>query len=314
MLSRLFIALFTTILLACEGISKAPPVNQPSEGTIVAQAPDSAKIVLDSLFKPYWIDTNLVFHSLNELIEYQNKIHFKHWELHKTFLEHNKNKYISKFQLDSTIKEHRNVLSRLILNNLKRSEKDLTHFRMLGFLFRSAPSLEDKELTDLYSTFPAMLRNSPEGKTMLHERDAFLKNKGKSLQTYTSTVLIDTLGRKVSLGDFISPKYNHYLLIFGASWCQPCRYENQLLKRRWSTIDTSNVKIIAISGDKNKQKWLTSLREDNCPWSSYLLENCFQTPLAKSLGLEYIPRNFLLNENLEIIAEQGDVNMLLKQL
>jgi thiol-disulfide isomerase/thioredoxin len=202
----------------------------------------------------------------------------------------------------------------LLFKHIKQSDKNLINLRALGLIFENAFEIPEIDKMEVYNSFPEELRKSPDGIEAINNRDLFKKNIGSSIQEFSNITVTNQENQRIKFLDLFKRKYEFYLLIFGASWCKPCRYENRFLKNSIRLIDTTKVKIYNFSGDYNREKWIKSVMEDNCPWESFLLENGFQSSLIKSLNFISVPRNFLINANLIIIKEHTDIKIIMKMI
>lgn len=64
-------------------------------------------------------------------------------------------------------------------------------------------------------------------------------------------------GDTVRLEDF----RGKYLLIdFWASWCAPCRAENQITAKIYNKYKSTKFEILAISLDRRKSEWVNAIR------------------------------------------------------
>jgi hypothetical protein len=85
------------------------------------------------------------------------------------------------------------------------------------------------------------------------------------------------------------------------------------MKHWLSAIDTSKLKLVALSIDTKEKKWIEYIRNDNNPWSSYLLENGWDNNTVKKLGVSSIPRNFLINNKKQVVMEHADLRKIIRK-
>ena len=69
--------------------------------------------------------------------------------------------------------------------------------------------------------------------------------------------------KTVRLSDF---KGKVLVVDFWASWCGPCRKEIPKMKTIYADFDRKDVEFLSVSIDKDKEKWLKAMKEENMPW------------------------------------------------
>ncbi len=161
--------------------------------------------------------------------------------------------------------------------------------------FTGRPDLA--ELEEIYNALSPVLKQSSYAKRAakrlkeLKEREV-----GTMAPDFTQN---DTLGNPVSLKDF---KGKYVFLDFWASWCVPCRRENQVLLVEWKQHMGKNLEIISVSADDNKKAWLDAIRKDKLNWIH--VSDLSDDNEVKSLyNVVSMPANFLIDPNGKIIAK-----------
>ena len=301
---------FAFLFFSCHSSNQKIDNPQKMKHNVVINAGNT----LDSIFTPHLIDTSLVFSTTKDLFDYQRKKYKEFWELSETLFSKGKSFNVTRDQYDSLRHHNSDLFYFLLFKYIKHSEKNLIDLRALSLIFENAFEIPEIDKMEVYNSFPEELRKSPDGIEAINNRDLFKKNIGSSIQEFSNIIVTNQENQRIKFLDLFQRKYEFYLLIFGASWCKPCRYENRFLKNSITLIDTTKVKIYNFSGDYNREKWLKSVKEDNCPWESFRLENGFQSSLIKSLNFISVPRNFLINDNLIIIKEHTDIKIIMKMI
>ncbi|MEX0812088.1 MAG: TlpA disulfide reductase family protein [Chitinophagales bacterium] len=101
-----------------------------------------------------------------------------------------------------------------------------------------------------------------------------------------------------------------YILIdFWASWCRPCRIENPNLVKTYKEYKDKGFEIYSISLDKNMQKWVSAIGQDNLTWKYHGSElKGWQCPVAQNYNVRSIPATFLVDGEFNIVAKnlRGD--------
>lgn len=105
--------------------------------------------------------------------------------------------------------------------------------------------------------------------------------------------------------DFIfnKPDKNNYVLLnFWATWCGPCLQEFPTLKRIYNRYKSQGFEIINISIDKDKSIWQKNLNYLKLPGIQLIDYIHVDSSLAKKFKINSIPANFLIDENMKIVA------------
>ena len=118
-------------------------------------------------------------------------------------------------------------------------------------------------------------------------------------QPFTDFTLKTVDGNEVNLETTI--KENKITMIdFWASWCQPCRNENPVVKAAYEKYHDKGFEIIGISVDKKEDSWLKAVEDDALP---YIQTRDEDGTVADKYAIVYIPSNFLFDQNGTIIAK-----------
>ncbi len=91
------------------------------------------------------------------------------------------------------------------------------------------------------------------------------------------------------------------LVVLWASWCGPCRSEIPKLKEIYAT-KASDLSIISISIDTNKEAWYLAMEQENMPWEQNIALQGGRSALMYSLGAVSIPQHYLIDENDVIVG------------
>lgn len=270
---------------------------------------------VDSVYKPYFPDTKLKFNDYKELLKYRTQIIRSFDSLSKKRLDTTANNDSVKLANISASRHIADLLEVQVFKFIKTAKRDEVAMSMLGIFFKYSEIVPIEQRLELFHTFPKELQNSSIGKNALKQirEGLFDKNIGFNIGAFDQLKIKDTAGQYILLKDAFNSNHEYYLLMFGASWCSPCRSEEFQMKHWLSAIDTSKVKLVALSLDTKEKKWINYIREDKTPWNSYLLKDEWDNTFVKRLGVNSIPRNFLVNNKKEITMEHPDIRKILKK-
>jgi len=115
----------------------------------------------------------------------------------------------------------------------------------------------------------------------------------------------------ISLSDL---KGKYVLVDFWGSGCGPCRMENPNLLRAYRKYKEKGFEIFGVSMDTNQETWEKTLQSDSMIWINVCDLNGFNSDVALTYNLRYIPRNFLIDQEGIIIAEDLRGNQLEEKL
>ncbi len=123
---------------------------------------------------------------------------------------------------------------------------------------------------------------------------------GKKLPDFT---LPDTSGSPVR---FSSLKGKIVLVDFWASWCAPCREENQNVRKLYEKYSKDGFDVISVSIDDKKEKWTAAIVQDKLPWYHVSSLTGWDCPTANSLGVTYgmsgVPYTLLVGRDGRVIG------------
>lgn len=92
------------------------------------------------------------------------------------------------------------------------------------------------------------------------------------------------------------------LIDFWASWCAPCRKQIPKITEVYEKFKNRNFKILSVSIDNDKSKWLIALEKEKIQWDNVLEDKEFSSEIVKEYEIISIPSTFLIDENGIIIA------------
>jgi len=119
--------------------------------------------------------------------------------------------------------------------------------------------------------------------------------------------LPDTKGNNIALSSF---RGELVLVDFWASWCAPCREQIPKVKKLYEKYKNKNFKILTISLDKSKEKWVSALKKENMLWDNVLESRDFSSPIVKEYEIISIPSSFLIDANGIIVGNDMTITEL----
>ena len=161
----------------------------------------------------------------------------------------------------------------------------------------SLPRLDELERILGVSEVAARYRARVAAFTQLHENSAAF-GIGSEAVDFTLPTLA---GDAVSLSEVLA-RNELVLLEFWAVWCAPCRVEIPYMKRAYAEFSDEGFEIISVTLDSDRGDWERLSVEENIPWYNAGDLLAYDSPVIKDYGVVGLPRNYLVNRDMEIIA------------
>ena len=161
----------------------------------------------------------------------------------------------------------------------------------------SLPRLDELERILGASEVAARYRARVAAFTQLHENSAAF-GIGSEAVDFTLPTLA---GDAVSLSEVLAQN-ELVLLEFWAVWCAPCRAEIPYMKRAYAEFSDEGFEIISVTLDSDRGDWERLSVEENIPWYNAGDLLAYDSPVIKDYGVVGLPRNYLVNRDMEIIA------------
>ena len=172
-------------------------------------------------------------------------------------------------------------------------------------ILESLDSPDDPESTrEFLDRFPDNLKQTSNWKRL----DESVSNRmrlgvGKPYLDFTQN---DPEGNPVKASDIISKPGTRYVLIdFWASWCGPCMGELPSLRDAYDRFSPIGFEIIGVSLDREREDWLTAIKNENMNWIHVSDLNYWSNEVARQYNINSIPANFLVDCETGIVVAKG---------
>lgn len=93
------------------------------------------------------------------------------------------------------------------------------------------------------------------------------------------------------------------LIDFWAAWCRPCLLQIPDLNKTYADFHSKGFEIFSYSLDNRESLWKKAIDKYDMPWKHASDIKGWQSEWAKAYNVTFLPFNFLINENGEIIAK-----------
>ncbi len=167
-----------------------------------------------------------------------------------------------------------------------------------------ANEIDLEKLVEIYNQYSDDKKNSIQGKQILDAHKKRGDREGIRIFTKEQITyrfyLID--GKEFTLD---SLKTTYAIVDFWASWCAPCRVKNiALMNWLYSFNNKQEITFLAISLDKNKEKWLAAISKDKMESAINITDfNAWESEFTKSLRISSIPYTMIIDKKGNIIEQ-----------
>tara|TARA_R100000935_G_C2819578_1_gene159060 strand:+ start:569 stop:1456 length:888 start_codon:yes stop_codon:yes gene_type:complete len=209
-----------------------------------------------------------------------------------------RNKELNKTQEDSLrrlFNYNKKQQETIFQNFIRQNPNSLVSIETLnGFKFSWGKDLTEK----LFKSLNTEIQSSEKG-DQVKEYIKYYRNP-KISDKYSDFTLPNTKGDSIQLAENLS---DYTLLEFWASWCSGCREEHPKLIQVYEKYKDRKFTVIGISSDSSQEIWLNAIEKDQLPWINLIDSNGRESIVQYKYGIHFIPMNFLIGPNKEIIAK-----------
>lgn len=152
------------------------------------------------------------------------------------------------------------------------------------------------QLKNIYNEFSINIKQSYNGKKLKQ----FIDGQPKSREDFPNSVLVDASNKHTYLID-TSKKLN--IVVFWASWCGPCRMEIPSLKRIASKVVSKDLRMVSVSIDNEKDKWLKAVNEEQMPWQQLIIQPEKKELAVAQYNLGWVPQIYLVNNKNKVVSK-----------
>ena len=109
------------------------------------------------------------------------------------------------------------------------------------------------------------------------------------------------------LNSLYKTKGKFTVIDFWASWCKPCRDQSPELVELHNNYRSKGLTIMSVSLDRNNERWLQAIRDDNLNWTHVSNLKHWKDPIAAEYNVRSIPELFLIDEKGAVLARSHDL-------
>lgn len=224
------------------------------------------------------------------------------------------------YQMKSTDSITKDSMSNYAFNFVKKNAKSLVVFIALNDISNPKEAIKIAEV-GIGETYPkSIYHNSLKNAITQIERNERARKAQKAPKTPIGSVapelnMVSPEGKIITLA---SLRGKYVLIDFWASWCGPCRRENPSVVRLYNKYKDQGFEVYSVSLDKNKNRWLSAIKQDKLSWSSHVSDlRGWSSAACQIYGFRGIPYTVLIDKEGKIIATRlrgGALENKLKQI
>lgn len=292
------------LMWACMRSAGGTSASATTDSSIAIVVPDTV------MLPPYHWDTTGVFKSVKE-VQAEKKKKDSALQIYISTLAENPDK---KFMQDSLMFAMQDEYAVAMYKVLEKAPKDQLHLNYLQFLPLVAPMMDKSRLQDLFNQYPQSVRQSQAGKKAAGIFARMHANEGQNISRLLAENRMTAMDGKVMPVSELLKGAPVNIIVFGASWCGPCKYDSKMLHRAAANWDPSRFRIVHLSIDKSREKWMASEEKLEYSREAYLLGGHWDNSLFKALNLRGVPACIVVDQDGKVLLDVTWSKMLLKRM
>lgn len=160
-------------------------------------------------------------------------------------------------------------------------------------------SIQPRLVGPMYNTLSKRMQQSEKVLRWKPRLDVAIQATSGTLEAPGFTIN-DVDGNPVSLSSY---RGSYVLVDFWASWCVPCRAENPNVLAAYEKFKSKGFKVLGVSLDEKKDRWLKAVAEDKLPWKQVCDFKAFESEVKDLYNITSIPANVLVDPDGKIVGK-----------
>ncbi len=227
----------------------------------------------------------LVDNATKQINELKEQIHFK--------TDEEKKRDTIKIELLQA-----NLSNSIVDFMVKYPDSYVTLFLLHDECYLAFRHLSKKQISKVYNSLSENLKGLNQGIAIKKYME--LPEPPKVGDLAPEIVQLTPNGDTIKLSDY---RGKYVLLDFWSSACGPCRADFKWLRKTYSKYNPKGLEIFGVSGDINKQNWVSAIEHDSIPWINISDLKGWKNEAFLMYDIKGIPDKFLINPDGVIVKD-----------